>query len=45
MRGATKARLLFALLPALLFACAADEASQEQPGIEGPALVMWYSDN
>ncbi|MDT8304534.1 MAG: hypothetical protein RRC07_01250 [Anaerolineae bacterium] len=38
--------LLFLLfLPALFLACSADDASQEEPVLEGPALVMWYTDN
>lgn len=37
--------LLFLLLPAVLLACAAEEPSEELPAIDGPALVMWYTDN
>ena len=37
--------LLFLLLPVVLLACAAEEIGEELPSIDGPALVMWYTDN
>jgi hypothetical protein len=40
-----RAILLFLLLPALLLACSAEGTSKEPPAIDGPVLVMWYTDN
>jgi hypothetical protein len=36
--------LLLLLMPLFLVACAADDA-QDEPSLQGPALVMWYTDN
>jgi hypothetical protein len=39
-------RILFLLVvPALLFACSGEETATETLLLEGPALVMWYTDN
>lgn len=40
-------RRLLLLFPLLLFvaACGADDDAAEAPAIEGPALVMFYTDN
>lgn len=37
--------LLLLLLPFFLFACAGEDAAGETPLLEGPALVIWYTDN
>jgi hypothetical protein len=37
--------LLLFLVAALLPGCAADDAGEEEPALEGPALVVWYTDN
>lgn len=37
--------LLLLLLPFFLFACAGEDAAEETPLLEGPALVIWYTDN
>ena len=37
--------LFVLLLPILLFACAGEETTEEAALLEGPALLMWYTDN
>jgi hypothetical protein len=37
--------LLFFLLLPLLVACARGDNPQDTPDVEGPALVMFYTDN
>ncbi len=40
-----KRLILFFLLPLLLAACTVDAEPQDEPVVEGPALIMFYTDN